>query len=277
MKALVTRLNGTVNNSNIPVLGFFPINFSNSSDNDTVGIGTFGFMKSDNAVCYIPDNKAGYFIKDENKVKKYTTNATFDVITVSGNPSIVFIDKYNLTIFKPLSNYEPIDIESFIYSKNLKELDANLKGFMDAFDKDVLNSLQVLNVRGKDLEISSIELFKDFKNKSISIGAIKNELSGNCALLPGNLCSIALNSNTNTNLTYVGTRPSNSKVLTFYGNPVLNNIDDFLIDNAKFISNSNLSDYPYKTIELTGTRTSTSDAAVQALQSKGFTVSITPA
>ena len=33
----------------------------------------------------------------------------------------------------------------------------------------------------------------------------------------------------------------------------------------------------YKTISLIGTRTSASDAAVQTLQSKGYTVSITPA
>ena len=33
----------------------------------------------------------------------------------------------------------------------------------------------------------------------------------------------------------------------------------------------------YKTISLIGNRTSASDAAVQTLQSKGYTVSITPA
>ena len=37
------------------------------------------------------------------------------------------------------------------------------------------------------------------------------------------------------------------------------------------------SDIYLKTISATGTRTSASDAAVQTLQSKGYTVSITPA
>ena len=56
-----------------------------------------------------------------------------------------------------------------------------------------------------------------------------------------------------------------------------NNIDAFLNDmatlEAKFISEQ----IWHKTISLIGTRTSASDAAVQTLQSKGYTVSITPA
>ena len=54
-------------------------------------------------------------------------------------------------------------------------------------------------------------------------------------------------------------------------------IDDMLNDmatkTAKFAGDSTW----YKRIELIGTRTSASDAAVATLQSKGYTVSITPA
>ena len=56
-----------------------------------------------------------------------------------------------------------------------------------------------------------------------------------------------------------------------------NNIDALLNDmatlEAKFVGEQ----IWYKTISLIGTRTSASDAAVQTLQSKGYTVSITPA
>ena len=55
------------------------------------------------------------------------------------------------------------------------------------------------------------------------------------------------------------------------------NIDDMLNDmanmSASFASNETVA----KTISLIGTRTTASDTAVQALQSKGYTVSITPA
>ena len=55
----------------------------------------------------------------------------------------------------------------------------------------------------------------------------------------------------------------------------MDNIDKMLQDQAKCQTSSTAS--VRKIIEVIGTRTSTSDAAVQTLQSKGYTVSITPA
>ena len=54
-------------------------------------------------------------------------------------------------------------------------------------------------------------------------------------------------------------------------------IDDFLNDMATLEAKFAGEQIWYKTISLIGTRTSASDAAVQTLQSKGYTVSITPA
>ena len=51
-----------------------------------------------------------------------------------------------------------------------------------------------------------------------------------------------------------------------------------LQDQAQGVVGFSSGDAPeYKTIYVSGTRTSASDAAVQTLQSKGYTVSITPA
>ena len=75
-----------------------------------------------------------------------------------------------------------------------------------------------------------------------------------------------------------GTRPSSSKILAIEGAPIISNIDKMLQDQAACqvaISSSDIT--YYKTITATGTRTSASDAAIQTLQSKGYTVSITPA
>ena len=54
-------------------------------------------------------------------------------------------------------------------------------------------------------------------------------------------------------------------------------IDDMLNDMATKTAKFAGDEAWYKTISLIGTRTSASDAAVQTLQSKGYTVSITPA
>ena len=50
-------------------------------------------------------------------------------------------------------------------------------------------------------------------------------------------------------------------------------LNDMATKTAKFIGEQAW----FKRIELIGTRTSASDAAVQTLQSKGYTVSIIPA
>ena len=73
-------------------------------------------------------------------------------------------------------------------------------------------------------------------------------------------------------------RPSTSKIIGIFGSPRLSNIDKMLQDQAQCVTGITSSTPEYmKTITATGTRTSASDAAVQTLQSKGYTVSITPA
>ena len=73
-------------------------------------------------------------------------------------------------------------------------------------------------------------------------------------------------------------RPSTSKIIGILGSPKLSNIDKMLQDQAQCVTGITSSTPEYmKTITATGTRTSASDAAVQTLQSKGYTVSITPA
>ena len=73
-------------------------------------------------------------------------------------------------------------------------------------------------------------------------------------------------------------RPSSSKIISIFGSPKLSNIDKMLKDQAQCVTGITSSTPEYmKSITATGTRTSASDAAVQTLQSKGYTVSITPA
>ena len=66
-------------------------------------------------------------------------------------------------------------------------------------------------------------------------------------------------------------RKSSAKIISMPSYLITDNIDKMLQDQAQcqaYVTS------PYKTIVAKGTRTSASDAAVQTLQSKGYTVSI---
>ena len=116
-----------------------------------------------------------------------------------------------------------------------------------------------------------------------SMGSLKtislqtSQLSGDLANLPASCIFISLLNDAGSTLTW-GTRPSSAKIIAIEGNAKLENIDKMLQDQAQcqvgFVSGSG---QYLKTISVVGTRTSASDAAVQTLQSKGYTVSITPA
>lgn len=74
------------------------------------------------------------------------------------------------------------------------------------------------------------------------------------------------------------TRNSPSKIISIGNSPALDNIDKMLQDQAKCETGITSSTSSWmKVITVKGTRTSASDAAVQTLQSKGYTVTVTPA
>lgn len=74
------------------------------------------------------------------------------------------------------------------------------------------------------------------------------------------------------------TRNSPAKIISIGNSPALDNIDKMLQDQATCETGFTSSSPSWKkVITAKGTRTSASDAAVQTLQSKGYTVSITPA
>ena len=114
-----------------------------------------------------------------------------------------------------------------------------------------------------------------YKNTKVTQLRFKGtRVYGDLSVLPNNVLWVQGDSNTGT-FTWTGIK--NRTNILALEKCKCNNIDAFLNDmatlEAKFIG-----EYIwYKTISLIGTRTSASDAAVQTLQSKGYTVSIIPA
>lgn len=99
------------------------------------------------------------------------------------------------------------------------------------------------------------------------------DLTGNdVATLPDSLKYLQSNSNLSWS-----TRRSSAKIIGIEGNPRFTTVDKMLQDQAQCQIGYNPDDAPYiKLISVVGTRTSASDTAVQTLQSKGYTVTVTP-
>ena len=142
---------------------------------------------------------------------------------------------------------------------------ANLKGLT------ALTSLNIFEtaLRG---DISNI-YFTLNKSKELNIPICDN-LTGDLASLPNNILFI---NNRGGKSKFTWTRGSSRTNILACNNIYCANIDDMLNDMANMTASFVSEAVYYKAINLIGTRTSASDAAVQTLQSKGYTVSITPA
>ena len=128
-----------------------------------------------------------------------------------------------------------------------------------------------LSIRGKAEEVKTLPNLKSFNCQN----AVNKGDFGDIATLQAGFIYLFIGSNASISWT---SRPSTSKIIGIFGSPKLSNIDKMLQDQAQCVTGITSSTAEYmKSITATGTRTSASDAAVQTLQSKGYTVSITPA
>lgn len=128
-------------------------------------------------------------------------------------------------------------------------------------------SLHHINASG--VFTGNISVFKNASNLNyVTLG--NSSLTGDLAKLP----------DTCTYFSSLGSftwseRTSSAKIITLDKYATIDNVDKMLQDQAK--CEVPVSSPFLKIIFVTGSRTSASDAAVQTLQSKGYTVSVTPA
>ena len=207
---------------------------------------------------------------------EYSTLLT--ILRISSENTIGDIDYLkNLTSLTALnmSNLENVngDIDSLKNLSSLKILqvtNSNLTG--DIASLKALTSLKTLmtsNLRG---DVSALKPLTSLETLWLKNGSFY----GDCAVLSPVLSFTAFQANAGTSSTLTWSeRPSTSCIMSIEGRPKMDNIDKMLQDQAKCQTPSTAS--ILKTIDVIGTRTSASDAAVQTLQSKGYTVSITPA
>ena len=303
-KCLITKLNGSVQNDSLLHIGEFCIEVR-KVESPTADSQKFSVRNTkDSQLRIIGD---GYFTNEtlsENKGKVMDIAANTETLVYysNGDYEIVVSEKYSLNIFgvflstswKDFKGKLSFDIESLKYSPNIQNLmlsnsqvtgDIAVLGKLTNLrhlrlsDTQVTGDIAVFGKLTNLTEIPSVSNTKVTGDISVYNNTKTNQLQfkgtrvyGDLSVLPNNVLWVQGDSNTGT-FTWTGIK--NRTNILALERCKCNNIDTLLNDmatlEAKFID-----EYIwYKTISLIGTRTSASDAAVQTLQSKGYTVSIT--
>nr|UVM95144.1 MAG: hypothetical protein [Bacteriophage sp.] len=292
-KCLVTKLKGVVSDTSIKKLGELRLYNEDKSKNSFIYL----VCKEGTKITAV----GGYFMNKSTDVSignEYiipVSGTTLDCKVSKETEYISISDKYSInTISAPAYS---VKLEE-LYSENLQILSTNEKttGNISAF-KNTPNlevyqpsgykskaygdiSVFALTQKLKTLILSCCNITGDISVLSkchsltqVNMHDIGNPLSvyGDLSTLPSECISFA--SNNIEKLSWNGTRPSNSKIISLFSVRLYNFVDAMLINQAECVAATSGT----KQISVVGTRTSASDAAIATLQSKGYTVSITPA
>ena len=251
---------------------------------------------------YIPIEGAGFHvsngdfeisIKDKYSLKKLEVNrfGFKSIDDLKYSPNLNFIKSWNKEIAGDISAFSNLtaltslelqspniagDISAFSNLTALTSLELqspNIAGDISAFSN--LTALTSLSLNSPNIA-GDISAFSNLT--AVTSLSLKNStVTGDISKLPAKTRFLSLLGKSGGNMTWTN-RVSSSNIIAIEGSPMIDNIDKMLQDQAKCVSTLTGSDDIWmKTITGRGIRTSASDAAVQALQSKGYTVSITPA
>lgn len=190
----------------------------------------------------------------------FNTSVTGDLSSLSGLTSLTFIQMEKTSIRGNLSSLSGLTNLTRIYLR-----ETNTSGNV--------SNLRCYNLAGMYLTNATVNA-NDMKafNKLEIVILYKSSISGDIATLADTLYLLLVDATTTRACTW-SSRKSSAKIISMPSYFITDNIDKMLQDQAQCQAEVTSS---YKTITAKGTRTSTSDAAVQTLQSKGYTVKILP-
>ena len=294
-KCLVTKLNGVVMNDSIPRIGFLAIRPKenrmalNVCFTEDVSITTFGDAHFTNEAFTSNEGTT----KNLQGYQSYAWGTTIYVqIEKEGG---IMVPLYSLCTFH--SDDAILDFDRFVYASKIKGhmdiLSTSNFDFASCVDGANIDTLFVGNTKKQD--ISCIDKVVSIQAR---LGIEKSSLYGDVSVfskfekfveldLPNtvkgelsqiNTCLIAYSEKKGeyVSCSWKQTRPSTHVICGMNMVDLGNDVDKMLQDQATCVDNGQSQSW-FKTIACKGNRTSASDAAVQTLQSKGYTVSITPA
>lgn len=316
MKCLITKLNGVVNSNSFLKIGELRMQVEKKSDNlgfiincsketiiKIIGDGYFDnnpqvkekTLKTNSSnIIIISKGTYTISISDKYHVKTFQVssssqgdNVILDLADLKYSKEIKDFANNTLGLYGDLSNLTGIIPSNF--SINNSSVTGNFDGIdlsklisIQTYNTDTAINLQLLsgNVNLTLFSVNNaygnIHSLKDANNMR-QIKFFHSKLTGDLALLSSNCAFVSLLEDKGSTFTW-SNRPTSANILALEGKVKVDNIDKVLnnLMNCQVGYTSSDPNY-YKVISLKGTRTSASDAAVQALQSKGYTVSITPA
>ena len=316
MKCLITKLNGVVNSNSFLKIGELRMQVEKKSDNlsfiincsketiiKIIGNGYFDnnpqikektLKASSSNNIIISKGTYTISISDKYHIKTLQVissgqgdNVILDLADLKYSKEIKDLGNNTLGLYGDLSNLTGISLNNF--SINNSSVTGNFDGIdlsklinIQTHNTDTAINLQLLsgNVNLTTFSVNNaygnIASLKDANNMR-QIKFSHSKLTGDLALLSSNCAFVSLLEDKGSTFTW-SNRPTSANILALEGGVKVDNVDKVLnnLMNCQVGYTSSDPNY-YKVISLKGTRTSESDAAVQALQSKGYTVSITPA
>lgn len=227
-----------------------------------------------------------YAITNVSIKANYDGNASFDIDSLKYSTSLTYLYMTNMPIYGDIAALKNLtDLTNFTANNtqisgdivNLKNLTAltnlnlsftQLFGDISAF-KNLTNLTELrlsnTNVRGDIVNLKNLTKIATMELKNVA------GLTGDMGTLPDNILFFTGGSGK-----FTWTTSSRTYILATE-KAHCDKIDDMLNDMASKTAKFAGEQTWYKTISLIGSRTSASDAAIQTLQSKGYTVSIIPA
>lgn len=289
-KCLVTKLSGVVSNNKLAKIGelAFPLDEN---------ITSIGYGSNADATLRIAD---GTFENGSNSkfvnLSEFETNLKFS----SKKDAILFVpNKKDITIFAVNANKSynaPFNISELKYMKSLKYIsikqNAGVYGdiasipptviSLNLLDTSVSGDIQSLETMPQDLLFDNTRVYGDVSTR---MGNTQRITAKNVLGLHGDLSKFGTEIAEKNTLFFSSPssftwseRPVSAVILALENCNLGNYVDKMLQDqaNCKASTASNPLSW-YKAINVKGSRTSASDAAVATLQQKGYTVSVTPA
>lgn len=217
-----------------------------------------------------------YFNIDDLKYSNYLTSLEANSNLVNGDIASLN-EKESLTKIFLQATQVSGDISVFNNMTNLSNLilaDTQVSGNIASLQN--LTKLKQINLSRTKVsgDISAFSNMTDLNELRLTV--ISSDIVGEVSSLPGKIRFYS--ANRLNNLTWNGTRESSKSIFGIESANLGSFVDKMLI-NLAACTDMKISSDPtwYNTFAVAGTRTSASDAAVQTLQNKGYTVSITPA
>lgn len=292
-KCLVTKLQGVVDNDSLPRMGELvvlpqedKIQLSLGFTEDTT-IRTFGDA-------YFTDVNYVQNLGTTKELKAYNNGSWGNPVYVKiVNNGGLKVPIYKLRVFvntKGIGDYSRLAFAS--HDKSRFRFDSEDNFDFARFSKESSLGYIVLN-RTKKQDISCINSINDFsdlldlRNSSMygDISVFKKFSKFNSFISPTTIkgevsqmngCQLSFGSESFVPCTWKQTRPTTHQIMAIQYADFGTDIDKMLNDESACVANTQSESW-FKSINCKGTRTSASDAAVQTLQQKGYTVSITPA